>query len=199
MKKHFCIGLLLFSLIGFSQNIKGTFEIIPVIGVASSNYHSSQKNNNDPVTTVNFGSYADYYFNDSWSVRSGLLVQTMGSEYRNGAFNTEKLNYLTVPLLVNWHFGTMRNWNLNVGFSLGFLNSAKSSGVDVKKYFNTTQYGLNYGIGYTFHIHEKFGLLVDFQGMSGLSNILKSSSTNINQPTTTNLYNSINVGGVFVL
>ncbi|MFN8273620.1 MAG: porin family protein [Flavobacteriaceae bacterium] len=199
MKKYFCIGLLLCSLMGFSQNIKGTFEITPVIGVANSNYQSSQKTNTDPVTTVSFGSYADYYFNDSWSARSGLLYQTMGTQYRSGNFYTEKLNYLTVPMDINWHFGAMRNWNLNVGFCLGFLSSATSNGEDVKKFINTTQYGLNYGIGYTFHINDHFGLLLDFQGMSGLSNVLKSSRNNISQPTATNLYNSINVGGVFVL
>lgn len=195
MKKLFCLSLLLFSLMGISQNEKGTFELTPIIGFASSNYHSSQKINNDPITTVDFGAYGDYYFNNSWSIRSGLLFQTMGSEYRNGIFYTEKLKYLTVPLNANWHFGKNRNWNLNFGVSMGFLSSATSNGQDVKKFVNSNQFGLSFGIGYTFKINDKFGLLIDFQGMSGLTEVAKSN----NQASFTNVHSSFNVGGVFKL
>ncbi len=194
MKKIICLSVLIFGFIGHAQNAKGTFELTPIIGFASSNYSSSKKLSNDPITTTDFGSYADYYFNNRWSIRSGFLFQTMGSEYRNGIFYTEKLKYLMVPLNANWHFGKKRNWNLNFGFSIGFINSATSNGQDIKKFVNNNQFGLSYGIGYTFKVTEKFGILIDFQGMSGLSEVAKNSEIPLY-----NNHSAFNVGGVFKL
>ena len=186
--------MLILSFIGQAQNEKGTFELTPIIGFASSNYTSSKKLSNDPITSTDFGSYADYYFNNRWSIRSGFLFQTMGSEYRDGIIYTEKLKYLTLPINANWHFGKTRNWNLNFGFSLGFLNSATSNGHDIKKLVNNNQFGLSFGIGYKFKITEKFGILIDFQGMSGLSEVAKES-----QIPLYNSHSAFNVGGVFKL
>lgn len=197
MKKIICLSLLLLGAIGFAQNEKGTFELTPIIGFASSNYNSNPKNSNDPISSVNLGTYADYYFNNRWSIRSGMLFQTMGSEYRNGNFVTEKLNYVTIPINANWHFGKARNWNLNFGFSVGFLTSATSNGQDIKSFVNTNQFGLSYGIGYTFKLTERFGLLIDFQGMGGLTEVAKNRTRN--QVAFTNVHSAFNVGGVIKL
>lgn len=107
----------------------------------------------------------------------------------------EKLNYLTLPVNANWHFGSTRKWNLNFGPSIGFLMSAENNnGVDLKDITNSTQIGLNYGIGYKIEVNEKFSILVDFQGMTGLSEIDKSGVFGLK-----NAASSFNVGGVFKL
>lgn len=107
----------------------------------------------------------------------------------------EKLNYATFPVNANWHFGSTRKWNLNFGPSFGVLMSAKNnSGVNLKSLVNPTQIGLNYGIGYKIEVNQKFSILVDFQGMTGLSEIDKEGVFNIK-----NAASSFNVGGVFKL
>src|SRR5688572_17614912 len=111
MKKIFCFALLFSGLFGFSQQReKGTIEVTPIIGYASSNYYAAERLSNDPISSINFGINGDYYFNNRWSLRSGLLFQTMGSEYYITDFGygrvEDNLEYLTIPVNANWHFGS---------------------------------------------------------------------------------------------
>ena len=148
--------------------------------------------NNSSISTVSFGVGSDYFFNARWSLRSGLQFQTMGSKVTS--FYQEKLNYLSLPVNANWHFGSTRKWNLNFGPSFSFLLSAKADGVDIKDQANTFQLGLAYGIGYKIEINESFSLLIDLQGVTGLTDVPKESPYTIK-----NAYSSINFGGVFKL
>lgn len=169
---------------------KGTVELIPQIGYSSANYYGSGVGGgNNPIGEVAFGVGADYFFNDRWSLRSGLLYQTMGSEYEG--FKDE-LKYLTVPLNANWHFGSTRKWNLNFGPSIGFIMSAETNGEDVKEFVNSTQVGLNVGIGYKIEVSTNFSILVDYQSMTGLTDVAKDFSFKNN-------YGAFNVGAVLKL
>lgn len=113
----------------------------------------------------------------------------MGSEY--GAFKDE-LKYLTLPLNANWHFGSTRKWNLNFGPSIGFIMSAESDGIDVKDDVNSTQIGLNVGIGYKIEVSPSFSILIDYQSMTGLTEVAKEFSFKNN-------YGSFNLGAVIKL
>ena len=210
MKRILILSALFLSSYGFSQTReKGTIEVAPIVGYASSVFYDSSYLENTSITSVNFGVNGDYFFNNRWSLRSGLLYQTMGSErdfdsisvgpgYFDPAFADYykiELNYLTLPLTANWHFGSTRKWNLNFGPSIGFLLSGKDSlGNTSLNGLNTVQIGLNFGIGYKIEVSEKFSILIDHQEMLGLSNITKGSYSDIK-----NIYGSFNVGGVFKL
>mgnify|MGYP003608067250 CR=1 FL=1 len=170
---------------------KGTIELIPQIGYASSNYYGEEEMNNSSLSSVTFGVGADYFFNESWSLRSGLHFQTMGSKV---ASVKEELKYVTLPVNANWHFGSTKKWNLNFGPSIGFLTAAEYNGIDIKSEVNSSQFGLSYGIGYKIEVNEKFSILIDYQGMTGLSELPKDSPFTIK-----NAYSSFNVGGVFKL
>ena len=173
---------------------KGSFEYINQIGYSSANYNGEGVNlDNKPVNAVSYGLGGDYYFNNRWSLRSGLLFQTMGTKSGLGIFKDE-LQYLTIPVNANWHFGSTRKWNLNFGPSIGFLTSANTNGIDIKELVNSTQIGFNYGIGYKIEVSEKVGILIDWQGMAGLSDITKESSTDLK-----NVYSAFNAGCVFKL
>lgn len=200
MRNFICVAILFTGVCGFSQNReKGTIELTPIVGYSSSNYYSSEDLSNSGINSVDFGVNADYYFNDRWSLRSGLLYQTMGSEYAGFNGNEivtfeDKIKYITLPLNVNWHFGSTRKWNLNFGPSVGFVASAKTNGQDVKEAIETIQFGLSYGIGYKIEISEKFSILLDYQGMTGLSEVIKDIPIDVK-----NAYGVFNVGGVFIL
>ena len=169
----------------------GAIELAPQIGYSSSNYFGGDAGSlNNPVTGVAFGITGDYFFNNRWSIRSGLLFQKMGTEV---AGFEDNLSYVTIPVNANWHFGSTRKWYLNFGPSLSILTSAKNeNGDNIKDFFNTTQIGLNVGIGYKIEVAKNFSVLIDYQGVSGLTDIIKDSEF-----STSNNFGSFNVGGVF--
>ena len=168
---------------------KGAIELTPQIGYSSSNYYSGDAGTgNEPISGVAFGVTGDYFFNNRWSLRSGLLFQTMGTEVEIlGA--EDKLSYITFPVNANWHFGSTRKWNLNFGPSIGFLTGAKSEGVDIKDAIISTQVGLNVGIGYKIEVSPKVSVLIDYQSMAGLTDIIKGSEF-----STRNNFGSFNLG-----
>jgi len=200
MRKLFLSGLLLFSIAFYAQKReKGAIELTPKIGYASSNYYSDENINNSALSSVNFGADADFFFNDRWSLRSGLFYQMMGSKYRgymgyNVGTIKEKLHYITLPVNANWHFGSTRKWNLNFGPSFSFMTSAEMNGEDIKDEANAFQLGLSYGIGYKIEVNEKFSILIDYQGITGLTDVPKDAPY-----TLKNVYSSFNVGAVIKL
>ncbi|NMH26394.1 outer membrane beta-barrel protein [Flavobacterium solisilvae] len=199
MKKIFTIILLFTSFFSFSQSRdKGTIELSPVIGYSQSMVFIFTS---EPVGGINIGSNVDYYFNENWSFRSGLFYQTMGSkEVKFLIFSdeySEKLKYLTIPLAINWHFGSNKNWNLNYGVSGGFLLDAKAKSedgitIDTKDISNSFQFGINAGIGYKLTLTENIGLVFDVSQFIGFTDTNKEKSRK-------NFYTSFNFGGVFKL
>lgn len=194
MKKLFLSAALFFVLFLNAQSReKGAIELIPQIGYSSSNYNYNGADliNNSPLSKGTFGVGGDYFFSNRWSLRSGLHIQTMGSQFYG---IEEKLNYLTIPVNANWHFGSTRKWNLNFGPSIGFLLSAKDNSTDIKDLVNTTQFGLSVGIGYKIEVSKQTSILVDYQSITGLSDVSISNANTIK-----NTYSAFNVGVVFKL
>ncbi len=129
----------------------------------------------------NAGASGDFYFSDRWSFKAKMIFDQKGwsgddpfGELGAGDYH---LNYLTIPLMANWHFGKTRNWYLNAGPYAGFLMSASQStnNADIKPRFNSTDFGLAFGIGVKFPIAQNAKLFLEYDGQSGLSNIFNSS------------------------
>lgn len=193
------VTLVSFSFANAQIKEKGVIEITPKIGTSSfSEYGENDTSKSN--SGVELGATIDYYFNNRWSLRSGLIADKMGSRNHDaGDIYEDKLNYLSIPINANWHFGSTRKWNLNFGLSPSFLTSAKynENGTVTtipKSVIESFQLGFTYGIGYKIEINEKFGLLIDAQFFNGL--------TNINKVTNERILNggySFNLGGVIQL
>lgn len=88
---------------------------------------------------------------------------------------SERANYITVPLTVNYHFGTERNWYVNYGIGIGFLTNAEADYndgngfIDINDLANSTQFGINGGIGYKFKITPKFLIVIENSNFLGLT------------------------------
>lgn len=177
--------------INAQERDSGTIEVIPTVGFASSFLNGDEVDNLDNRNAFQFGVVGDYYFNGRWSFRSGLRYLAMGAAM-SGAPDLE-LDYISVPLNANWHFGRTRKWNLNFGISPGFLASGEVDGVDVSDAFQSFQLGISYGIGYKIEISDSFSILIDGQGLFGVTDIFEDSD----DFTRLNAGSSINVGGVF--
>ena len=193
------IAIVSFGLANAQIKEKGTIEITPKIGTSSFTEYTD-KDTGKYNSGVEFGATVDYYFNNRWSLRSGLISDKMGTRnYDAGNVYEDKLNYLSIPINTNWHFGSTRKWNLNFGLSPSFLTSAKfvNNGTIMnipKNAIESFQLGFTYGIGYKIEINKKFGVLIESQWFNGLTNINKATQERI-----INGGYSFNLGGVIQL
>lgn len=182
-KKIITVKLLIaFSVIGFAQK-NGDVEFGINLGLNSSNV-TSEYLSSDTGTGVNLGFAADYFFSDSWSLKGKIIYDQKG--WDNGYFDdginefrtNYNLNYLTIPVMANWHFGKKKNWNLNFGPYAGFLLSAEETAynTNVKEFFNTNDFGLNIGIGVKFPLSNKLKLNIEYEAQSGFSDVFKDNN-----------------------
>jgi long-subunit fatty acid transport protein len=192
-----CAAVAVFGLSNLNaQSDSGDFTLAPQVGLNLSNYSSNENLNNKIRTSFNAGVIAEYYFNDRWSLRSGLLYDSKGTIItESGEDYIDKLNYISIPLHANWHFGSNRNWFLNFGPTLGFLASAKadlpSGEIDIKDEVESFDAGLGIGIGYKFNIADNTELYIQYQGYNGLISLIDADF---------NLFNAtsaVNIGVIF--
>lgn len=189
------VAIISFGFVNAQSKNKRTIEITPKIGI-SRFCELNEGNYTESNTGAKLGVTADYYLNNRWSLRSGLIADKMGGKsVIDGYTYEDKFNYLSIPINANWHFGSTRKWNLNFGLNPSFLVSAKMNGLKFpKNTIESFQLGLTYGVGYKIEITNKFGILIDTQFFNGLTNINKATDAYI-----VNAGYSLNLGGVIQL
>lgn len=155
-------------------------------------------------TSFNAGISGEYYFSDRWGLKAKLIYDNKGwsdgfitDENGNTVTTDFKLNYVTLPIMANWHFGSNRNWYLNFGPYVGFLVNAEDSelGLDLKDGFKSTDFGFAFGIGYKFEIDDNIKLYIEYDGQSGFSDIFEENSGD----AVRNVRSSFNIGALFSL
>lgn len=197
MNKYTLFSMFAFISMNAQVHEKNDIEVSALIGLASSDFYGAPSASQfDPIYTPTFGINGDYFVNNRWSLRLGFEYRTFGAKseifdgYVNRVFEAkQKLNYLFVPIHANWHFGKNRNWNLNFGPSVSFLESYTFNGTKARtENLSKTQIGLGFGIGYKFVLSEKFSIGIEHQEYMSFMGILKKEH-----------YNSYygNVGGSF--
>lgn len=216
MKKLlFSIVIASIGLLNVHAQDKGSFEFGIAAGLNYSEVTLININTDENITLnaghlfrMNIGASAEYYFSDMWGIK--LKVIRDGKGFSDGIIfgdnfqqNTDfELNYLSVPVMVNFHFGSRRNWYANVGPYVGFLTDVDDSenlgeelGIDLKEGFKSTDVGLAFGVGYKLKIVENFKLFVEFDGQKGFLEIFQENQ--LDPITNTRL--SLNIGGLFSL
>ncbi|RYZ98188.1 MAG: PorT family protein [Sphingobacteriaceae bacterium] len=203
MKKIFTTIIIVSGLAtaAFSQE-KGTNEISANIGYNASTVTAGSQTNSDYRQGFNAGISLDHYFSASWSIKGRLIYDQkgwdrgyIGFEDGSSTITDYKLDYLTVPVLANWHFGRTKNWYLQFGPYVGFLLSAKgSAGIgDLKPYMASTDIGFDLGIGVRFPVSDKTKLFIELNGQGGGSDVFKNNSGS----TVRNSVSSVNIGFAF--
>lgn len=186
-----------------SAQKKGNVEFGFNIGYNSSSVSDSNESS-DSGSGLNLGGSVDYYFSNSWSIKGKLIYDQKGwdndyIEDNNGvAYATNfNVNYLTVPVMANWHFGNTKNWYLEFGPYVGFLLNAKDTRfkTDVTDAFKSTDFGLALGIGVKIPLNDQLKLFFEFEGQGGLSDIFEYNEYD----AVTNSRSSLNVGINFLL
>lgn len=172
-------------------------------------YNSTSVSDGDAVRdpdynrSFNFGASVDYYFSDRWSIKAKLIYDKKGWD------NTSMLvddfyvitdidtDYITIPVMANWHFGRKRNWYLNFGPYIGFLTNAKDTklNLDLKDDFNTTDAGLAIGIGVKIPVGDKVKIFIEYDYQGGFSDVFKQNDYD----AVTTMRGAFNVGLNFML
>lgn len=199
------VVIAIFTLGSVNAQEKKNVELGVNIGLSFSNVSDIDANEStSSKISYNIGASGEYYFSNRWGLKAKLIYDRKG--WSDGFIYDEildlfvenvdfKLNYLTIPVMANWHFGSNRNWYLNFGPYVGFLVNATESWSesDLKDSFESVDFGIALGIGYKFTLNDTTKLFVEYDAQSGLSEIFKYSD----METITNGRNSVNVGVLF--
>jgi hypothetical protein len=181
----------------FAQQ-KGSVDFGADVGLNTSFLYSSISSSSI-ILGFNAGLSADYYFSRSWSIKVKAIYDQKGygggnSQIGDGPVIKSvdfRFNYITIPVMANWHFGRTANWYLDFGPYIGFLTSAKetSNNLDVSSAVSNIDAGLALGIGLKIPIskHQKF--FIEYDGQSGLTNAYSDSYDKVQ-----NIRESINIG-----
>ncbi|SFN93400.1 Outer membrane protein beta-barrel domain-containing protein [Paenimyroides ummariense] len=203
MKKTLFIALMASFTVNAQVREKGEVEVSPFIGVSTANYFGDVGMMNEAVVNPYFGANLDLYFNNRWSLKTGVEYQTMGSQGESYGFYgfesfEEKINFVSVPIHANYHFSKNRRWYLNFGPTINFLTEATSNGMNMKEGITPVQLGLGLGIGYKIYVNERFSIGIDHQEYIGFTNNLKSKYNN-NDLFIGNYFGSFSVKAIFKL
>lgn len=123
------------------------------------------------------GVFVDYHFNPRWSIRSGIIYDKMGDGSffftdANGVPIREGFgrNYISIPIMANWHFGKRKRWNLGFGVTQSFGSEDELFGSitgtdELKSFLSST-----IEIGYSFPVGPGF-IHISSNGINSFSKI----------------------------
>jgi len=184
----YTLTLLFITGLAYSQDT-GEFEFGAGLGPSISNVTSPDGNiSTNSLFSFNVSSSAEYYLSDRWGIKAKAIYDRKGwadafIDDAQGVRNTTdfQLDYLTIPVMANWHFARSRRWYGNFGPYVGFLLNAEDSemGLDLKEGFKSSDFGLATGIGHRFPLNDDLNLAVEFDSQSGLSNSFEESDVDI--------------------
>jgi opacity protein-like surface antigen len=197
MKRTIATLLFLAAAAGYAQG-KGKLELGLNAGLNFSGV-SDNESSSDTRYGFNLGGTADYYFSSEWSLKVRVAYDRKG--WDNDIIYDENevlhrtdydVDYVTIPVMASWHFGPKNNWYLHAGPYIGFLTSAHDTRFDsdVKQYLNTTDAGIDFGIGVKIPVSDKIRLFIEYDGQQGFSDINKDSEI----ARVTNNRSALNVG-----
>lgn len=203
MKKIMILAVAMLATVAVKAQEKGNFEFgfgpgLNMSSISDSNYDS------ETSYSFNIAGSAEYYFSSSWGIKAKVIYDRKGwdrdyivDQYGDAIPTDFNVNYLTVPVMANWHFGRTDNWYLNFGPYVGFLLSAEDTtlGTDVSDAFNSTDAGLALGIGVKIPLTDTLRLFIEYEGQGGMSDIFKENE----DTRITNSKSAFNIGVNFML
>ncbi|MEJ2882322.1 porin family protein [Pedobacter sp. GR22-6] len=205
MKKLLVALMLLGASATVQSQEKGSLEFGITVGYNAATVTAGSNTNSDYRSGFNVTAFGDYFFSDRWSIKTKLAYDQKGwnngflTNLDNGqSYATDyQLNYLTIPVMANWHFGKKRNWFLNFGPYAGILLDAKETtfGMDLKDYMKTADVGLGLGIGVKIPVASRLKILIETEGQAGFIDVFKDNTGS----EIRNSRSSINAGLVFAL
>ncbi len=210
MRKLLLFPILVASSINAQVSKKSDFEIKPYVGYSNSFQFGERVNSYDEKKSrkdITFGVLAQLGFNNHIAAVTGIQYQRMGSTliddpiepHYAGMYDKEEFDYISVPLLIKYKFGSEKKWNIQAGLVLSRLLSAKNNGEDISHVVNYSQVYGSIGFGYNYPINDRLSLAIDQQNTVGLVTNRANNNGYVGfySPTTYkryNFYSSLNFG-----
>ncbi|WP_299256371.1 porin family protein [uncultured Aquimarina sp.] len=158
------LGLLNMNAQDFNLGVKGGLNFATLTG----------ENNSEIgwTTDFNLGVMAEVKISDKFSFQPELMYsgQGYGSDFDSEGITA--LNYLNVPLMLKYYM--TKGLSLEAGPQIGFLLSTKGGTNTNKDLFKTTDFGVNFGLGYKLdnglYFSARYNLgLTDINNIDGIS------------------------------
>jgi len=143
-----------------------------MVGPNFANVVGDEADSWETKTSIHGGVVADVPVDDKISIQPGLIYSSQGADYSESEFSgTVNLDYLNIPIMGK--FEVAEGFSVQVGPQVGILLSAtdKEDGeddVDVKDFVKSTDFGINFGIGYELANGLNFGARYNL-GLSDLN------------------------------
>ena len=168
MKKILLVAVIaLISMVGL--NAQTSFGAKAGLNVANL---SGDVTDNKALIGFNIGAFAEITLADSFYLQPELLYSTQGAQYdgSDSDFSADlNLNYIIIPIMFKYDVAT--RFYLEAGPQIGFLVSAEVMDQDIKEEFESTDFGVNFGLSYGFT--EK--LFAQARYNIGMSDIVKDN------------------------
>ena len=176
MKKIILSSLLVLAF-GFTYAQKAEFGIKGGLNIANQNFDGEGAPSTSALMGVNLGLFVDIKVGDKFVIQPEILYSMQGTKLNwlsdGVTINSFKLAYINIPVMAKYY--ATKNFSLEAGPQIGFLTSAKVNGtsngttvdVDAKKFYNSTDFGINFGAGYDFTKKISAGIRYGL----GLSNV----------------------------
>ncbi len=157
--------------ISYSQEypVKGNSETGISLGLYTGQLREGFSSIGGSTSAIGAAIQYERYLSDRWGVKGKLQYDPKG-------IDGLKLNFLTIPIMANWHFGKNRRWNLQFGPYYGYLISLDSELVGLRELYHSSDVGFDLGIGYKFPIGGKW-IFIESDGQTPFSDPLKNSSS----------------------
>jgi hypothetical protein len=127
----------------------------------------------DTKSGLALGGFAEIKLNEKFAIQPELMYSMLGAGGK-GSNDTVELGYVVIPVMAKYY--VVNKFSLEAGPQIGFLASAKYAAletnktIDTKGFFNSTDFGMNFGGNYDFTNNFSAGL----RYTAGLSETFKS-------------------------
>ena len=159
-----------------ARHLSGDITIQPMIGVSegilSGKYNNFIFRSDDPRTGLTIGAEGEYFTNTrNLSLTAGLMYTQQGWMGKGTGPQTTKLNFINVPLMVNFY--VLKGLALKLGLQLGFRVSATEGNESVGDLYEGFNLSLPIGVSYEF----KSPITLDLRYIPALTPINKDSNS----------------------
>jgi len=163
------LGLLNVNAQDFNLGVKGGLNFATLTGGNSSEFGWT--------TDFNLGVMAEIKISDKFSLQPELMYSGQGYGSSVESEGIIALNYLNVPLISKYY--VTKGLSIEAGPQVGFLLSTKGGTQDYKDRFKTTDFGVNFGLGYKFDNGINFSVRYNL-GLTNINNTDGISGKNKN-------------------
>lgn len=186
MKHKFILLFITFICLNFSFAQKSkSIELGGSVGANITELYEPSGGSTDPIISYNVNVFGEYYLSKNWGVKVKLFYDKKGCDdgiimFDNDGINHKtkfKFDYLTLPIMANWHFGPQKRWYVNLGPYVGVLLSAKDTkfNTDMKEIINNFDAGIALGAGFKKKLTKQLRLFAEVDVQNGFVNIFKES------------------------